>query len=298
MLPGASQAHTRAMIALLKRHPLAPFRRQPGRPPAPIPPHAIEREYAAAIAPVVQRAALEFGHVRGEVLRLHGIYLRRTGGQRADADPPPVKTPPGPEGREAQLLVARAAKRATDAFRPHDLHQVARQFGKRTTDYQRQQLDHQLRAAIGVGFGQIEKRTRDRLEEFAAGNVALVKTVPERYFDRLQVDVERAFTTGESTDTLSQSLAERYDMAMDDARRIARDQVGKLNAQVNQDRQEALGVEGYFWRTVRDQRVREEHAEREGQFFRWDDPPEDGHPGEAVQCRCYAEPDVAPLLAE
>lgn len=46
----------------------------------------------------------------------------------------------------------------------------------------------------------------------------------------------------------------------------------------------------YIWRTVKDDRVRPEHAAREGQIFSWTDPPDDGHPGEAFGCRCWAEP--------
>lgn len=46
----------------------------------------------------------------------------------------------------------------------------------------------------------------------------------------------------------------------------------------------------YVWRTRRDGKVRSSHAEREGQVFAWDDPPEGGHPGEDHGCRCTAEP--------
>jgi uncharacterized protein with gpF-like domain len=36
--------------------------------------------------------------------------------------------------------------------------------------------------------------------------------------------------------------------------------------------------------------VRRAHAVYDDQVFRWDDPPEDGHPGQAINCRCRAEP--------
>jgi len=45
----------------------------------------------------------------------------------------------------------------------------------------------------------------------------------------------------------------------------------------------------YIWRTRRDGKVRSAHAEREGQIFSWDDPPQGGHPGEDYNCRCTAE---------
>ncbi|MBF0247400.1 MAG: minor capsid protein [Alphaproteobacteria bacterium] len=46
----------------------------------------------------------------------------------------------------------------------------------------------------------------------------------------------------------------------------------------------------YIWRTVGDGNVRSSHAARDGQVFSWDHPPEGGHPGEAPNCRCRAEP--------
>jgi hypothetical protein len=39
--------------------------------------------------------------------------------------------------------------------------------------------------------------------------------------------------------------------------------------------------------------VRDRHAANDDKLFRWDTPPEGGHPGQAYNCRCYAEP-VAP----
>ena len=46
----------------------------------------------------------------------------------------------------------------------------------------------------------------------------------------------------------------------------------------------------YIWRSVRDENSRSEHAKRHGEIFSWDNPPKDGHPGEAPNCRCWAEP--------
>lgn len=45
----------------------------------------------------------------------------------------------------------------------------------------------------------------------------------------------------------------------------------------------------YIWRTVGDDKVRAEHAAREGLVFEWANPPSDGNPGEAYGCRCWAE---------
>ena len=54
----------------------------------------------------------------------------------------------------------------------------------------------------------------------------------------------------------------------------------------------------YVWRTMQDEKVRPEHAEREGEVFCWDEEPEGGHPGEDYNCRCWAEPYVPPKEEE
>ena len=46
----------------------------------------------------------------------------------------------------------------------------------------------------------------------------------------------------------------------------------------------------YIWRTVGDDQVRDSHAANEGKIFRWDNPPDTGNPGDAINCRCTAEP--------
>ncbi len=45
----------------------------------------------------------------------------------------------------------------------------------------------------------------------------------------------------------------------------------------------------YVWRTQGDGKVRESHAARDGEVFSWESPPDGGHPGEAPNCRCWAE---------
>ena len=59
---------------------------------------------------------------------------------------------------------------------------------------------------------------------------------------------------------------------------------------INQLRQQDLGIERYIWRSQDDAKVRDSHAEYDDQVFRWDEPPAGGHPGQAHNCRCHAEP--------
>lgn len=59
---------------------------------------------------------------------------------------------------------------------------------------------------------------------------------------------------------------------------------------MNELRQRALGIEQYVWRSRDDARVRDSHADYDDRIFDWDTAPEGGHPGQAYNCRCHAEP--------
>ena len=61
---------------------------------------------------------------------------------------------------------------------------------------------------------------------------------------------------------------------------------------INELRQRGLGIRQYVWRSRDDGKVRSSHAHYDDQVFSWDDPPEGGHPGQAFNCRCHAEPYV------
>lgn len=66
---------------------------------------------------------------------------------------------------------------------------------------------------------------------------------------------------------------------------IGHDQVNKHNARMTETRHRSMGIQSYFWTTQGDQKVRDEHRDREGQEFENDTPPPDGHPGTPVGCR-------------
>jgi len=64
----------------------------------------------------------------------------------------------------------------------------------------------------------------------------------------------------------------------------------RFTSRINAERQQALGMDRYIWRSRDDALVRPLHAAHDDRIFFWDEPPEGGHPGEAYNCRCFAEP--------
>lgn len=93
---------------------------------------------------------------------------------------------------------------------------------------------------------------------------------------------------GGSTDDVARAIQSAMEIGFRRARLIARDQMAKLNSDMNEYRQQQIGVEQYQWRTILDGRERPHHHERNGKVFSWSTPPKGGHPGREINCRCRA----------
>jgi SPP1 gp7 family putative phage head morphogenesis protein len=106
------------------------------------------------------------------------------------------------------------------------------------------------------------------------------------------------WTIGKRWEDLRDALIDKGDISERHAELIARDQTLKLNGAINQSRQQAAGVDSYVWSTSGDERVRDEHAELDGETFSWASPPPPGHPGEDFQCRCIAIPVIPEAAPE
>jgi SPP1 gp7 family putative phage head morphogenesis protein len=156
-----------------------------------------------------------------------------------------------------------------------------------------------IEAAIGVNIQDIlsESSVRIPVEKSIVSNLDLIETIPKQYVERLKKEMLLSVSQGGSAFDLQSAILKNTDVTRSRARLIARDQMAKLNGALNRSQQEDIGVTGYRWRTSSDERVRKSHARNDGRQFDWDNPPPNtGHPGHDVQCRCTADPDLSPLL--
>jgi len=229
---------------------------------------------------------------------------------------PPQKRTDSPESHKAQKLIDGAASDLRKATNKPQIAAVAKQFAEQTDTFQRRQLHDQLHDAIGIDPDSIDDiDTVERIDDFVRENVGLISRIPSDLHDDLQELVLEAVRNGRPSDELREDIEERFGVAERHARLIARDQIGKLYADVNHHRQRKLGIRRFVWRTVRDERVRgnpdgkypnalPSHYDLEGQIFSYDDPPQpEGAdepilPGEDYQCRCYAEPVLDDILGD
>ena len=249
-------------------------------------PRQIERQYAAK-----QRA------LYGQLYRLFDDLLiprlpeiARMAGTRADA----MRLDQSPWRAMLNQLFGQMRARwekAADLAREN-----ARLAGQQVSTHNREQIRRQMRQAVGFDMFADDPDLVDLMEQFEADAVSQIVTIDASEFPKIERIVANGFQSGIRASDIADQLVDATGTIVNRAMFWARDQIGTLNAQLTQSRQESLGINEYTWRTSLDERVRESHRQLEGTTHSWDDPPTVGkrqvHPGEDYICRCTADPKI------
>ena len=177
-------------------------------------------------------------------------------------------------------------------FTDKEIKEMARKAGLSVSQFNAQNLNNQIGSVLGIDLFGSEPWVEDQLTLFALNNVQLIKTIPQRFFNELAQEVYSGLADGDRVEDIQSAIEDRFGVSEWNAERIARDQVGKLNGSLNEQRQRDVGVDEYTWLGVGDEREREEHTANNDKTFKWDDPPETGHPGDEIMCRCTAQPSL------
>lgn len=276
----------RAHIAAARLHGR---RSRRGRIPKPQPPHAIEADYARQLVAIVHATKPAIGSLMRELPDLlASAHALRGDGIRHDVG----------ESSRVRAAFDHARTALHHALNVGALEALAKRYAITTSAFQRAQLARQVKAAIGVDIVASDRRIPTMIEHFVGENVSLIKSLGEKSLGDIEKAVTRAFTSGTRAETVTGDVEDRYGISERHARLIARDQIGKLNGQINASRQQELGVTKFVWRTMEDEKVRPEHAVLDGRTFSYDDPPSEGIPGEPICDRCYAEPVFDAILYE
>lgn len=125
--------------------------------------------------------------------------------------------------------------------------------------------------------------------------VTLIKSLPIEAGIRAQDLAIKATTEGRRASDIYEDIMRTGEVTESRAKTIARTEIAHANAKFTQSRASYVGATKYIWHTMEDENVRESHADMDLHICSFDDPPtlSDGdtiNPGEAVNCRCYAEP--------
>jgi SPP1 gp7 family putative phage head morphogenesis protein len=263
-----------------------------------LPPNQITLDYSAKINKLVKRAAKLVGEdYSNELLKLKekldgpksvgdlGDILERIN-RKLKADYYGERLLPDMEPSQREF------SRIVEA-------QIVKPVAKQVSKFHAKKFISEFRQVTGVDPITNVPGVKDALEMFARDNIELIKKVPSTYFDDVESIVMRGFRSGDSTRSITARIKEATKTSESRAKLIARDQVGKLNAQLEEIRAANNGIKRYVWHTNKDGRERPDHLALDGSIQEWNSPPvtvstgkragETNHPGEDIQCRCWAE---------
>ena len=273
----ANDRALRTAREIAARRAFGESRRRRKRLPRQVYPKGVQRDYARALIRLVRQSREELQPLIDALPML--AQTAQVDRARFDAG----------EGKRIAELVALAQGSLAGAIDVPVLERLAQQFATKTQTWQRVQMAKETRAALGVDVFAGDEGLAAAAEAFTAENVALIKDLPTRTYGEIERLVQREVQAGAMHKDIAKLIQQRFRIAENRAKLIARDQVGKYYGKVTEVRQRALGVEKFIWRTANDERVRPEHEARDGVIYTWANAPEGG-PGQPVNCRCYAEP--------
>lgn len=135
-------------------------------------------------------------------------------------------------------------------------------------------------------------------------NVALIKSIPSKYFDDVQGAVYRSITVGNGLQDLVPEIKKYEGITNRRARFIASDQTRKTYAAINEQRMRSLDLPGFqFIHSGGGHEPRPSHVAMDGKYYLFSDLPwinadnpkeakRYGMPGTEPNCKCTAAPVV------
>lgn len=197
-------------------------------------------------------------------------------------------------------LLRNLSKRFTGLF-TDQAGGLAAALAKGISDVSARQLGESLKDVSGGVTLKTDVISGRVAEVMAAGvkqNVALIKSIPTDYFQRIQGDVMRSIATGQGLADLVTDILAHGQSTKKRAELIARDQTSKATTAINRARMQGLGIQQFEWlHSGGGKEPRPLHVQYDGQIFDLNAPPvidertgERGLPGQLINCRCRMVP--------
>lgn len=205
--------------------------------------------------------------------------------------------PPAMAQDATPATALRAAMRKLSSRWIRSFNEVAERLATRFADRSEKTSDAQMmselkRAGFAIPFQQTADM-RDAYSSVVGENVALIKSIPEKYLTDVEGDIMRSVQAGRDLKQLSDKLQDRYDLTKRRAAFIARDQNNKATAVMTKARRLSLGINEAVWvHSGGGVHPRESHVQAGREKKRYDinrGCEIDGEyimPGELPNCRC------------
>jgi len=182
----------------------------------------------------------------------------------------------------------------TQSLSTKKLKEVALKRGITVNAKNKEALARQIKSVSTVDiFAGKDKWLKPVMKSFVSENVSLIQNVGAQALKRASTTISMGVQRGWTLKQITKELQKTAKFSQNKAKLIARDQVASLNGQITKIRHKEVGINKYIWSTSLDERVRDSHLDKEGEVFSWNSPPPDtGHPGEDINCRCVAIPAI------
>lgn len=248
---------------------------------------AVESRYAAGLARLVDRMA---GETEREIRRLYESDAAVTHGMDAGQS----------FASRARILTNKLADRFRVLFGAY-AKTLADALVNGAARHSQSTLHSSLKEISG-GLSLKTSAVTPRVQEIAKAavqeNVALIKSIPAQYFEKIQTGVMRSIVSGNGTQDVLKVVESTNQVTKDRAALIARDQTSKATTAINAARMENLRIRKFEWlHSGGGKEPRKLHQDYNGQVFSLDDPPvidertgERGLPGQLINCGCRMVP--------
>lgn len=186
-------------------------------------------------------------------------------------------------------------------------------FVARANLQNKEQTQRTFAQAFGIDLAGMlgDGAIKPEMEKAVSDNVDLITSIHTDFIHDIGAAVFDNMKDGVRHENLIDIIKERGNVTRNRAKLIARDQTSKLNADLTEARNVALGLDLYEWGGTGDERERDSHSALNGKLCKYSDPTvysDDGgktwkkrstigafigKPGEDYQCRCLALPYVS-----
>lgn len=134
-----------------------------------------------------------------------------------------------------------------------------------------------------LGRGEVTETLRSVLAE----NASLIRSMNDQMRNGISGSVFRGLANRTPAREVAKEIRATAAIGKRRAELIASDQLQKLSARLDQERQEQVGIEEFEWAHSRKKFPRLEHVDRNGKRYRWDsDVGKNDPPGRAIRCGC------------
>lgn len=191
---------------------------------------------------------------------------------------------------ETASIIGRIAAQADQTL----IYQTAKlgRWVRRVGDWNGEKIISAAKSATGVEVRPYMRLIdiQDQLDEAIRLNVSMIRTINADTRSRIENIMADALVNRRNKKYVTKALSDALGISQRRARRVAGDQLHKLNIGLTSIRNQELGIAKFQWVTRRDDKVRHLHREYSQKIYRWDKPPSDGLPGFPINCRCVARP--------